>query len=108
MPTERDTLLIICVLGCVSYSLRAGGYIAASLFPANGIWARILKLAPGNLFVAFTAVGLWHSGWPVLAGSLLIGHHETHSTGVGRTGCRIRGGRTGRPRHQKLAFRLMP
>ena len=70
MPTERDTLLIICVLGCVSYSLRAGGYIAASLFPANGTWARILKLAPGNLFVAFTAVGLWHSGWPALAGSL--------------------------------------
>lgn len=69
MPTERDALLIICVLGCVSYSLRAGGYLAAGLFSADGVWGRVLKLAPGNLFVAFTAVGLWNSDWPALAGS---------------------------------------
>lgn len=89
MPTDRDTLLIICVLGCVSYSLRAGGYLAASLFPGNGIRARILKLAPGNLFVAFTAAGLWHSGWPVVTGTLCtlvtmkITQREWAALGVG-------------------------
>jgi uncharacterized membrane protein len=89
MPTERETLLIICALGCVSYSLRAGGYLAASLFPADGTWARVLKLAPGNLFVAFIAVGLWHGDWPVLAGSLStlvtmkLTHREWAALGVG-------------------------
>jgi uncharacterized membrane protein len=67
MATERHTLLIICALGCVSYSLRVGGYLAASLIPANGVWRRCLKLAPGNLFVAFNAVGLWHGDWAALA-----------------------------------------
>jgi uncharacterized membrane protein len=70
MMSELQILLIITVLGCVSYGLRAGGYLAASLFPAQGKLARVLRVAPGNLFVAFAAAGMWQGHWPAIAGSL--------------------------------------
>jgi hypothetical protein len=63
-------LVIITVLGCVSYGLRVGGYLAAGSFPTHGRLARLLRLAPGNLFVAFTAAAVWQGHWPAAAGSL--------------------------------------
>jgi hypothetical protein len=70
MMSELQILTIICVLGFVSYGLRAGGFLAASLFPRQGKVAQILQLAPGNLFVAFSCAGLWQSHWPVIVGGV--------------------------------------
>jgi hypothetical protein len=68
--SELQVLIIICTLGFVCYGLRAGGFLAASLFPRQGMLAQILKLAPGNLFVAFSAAGLWEGHWPAVVGSV--------------------------------------
>jgi hypothetical protein len=48
--------------------MRAGGFLAASAFPEDGVVARFLRLAPGNLFIAFAAAGCLEGGWPSLAG----------------------------------------
>ena len=45
-----------------------GGFLAASVMPAGGLMARLLRLAPGNLFVAFAAAGILQGGWPSLIG----------------------------------------
>jgi hypothetical protein len=41
--------------------------------PVAGATPRLwvpLKLAPGNLFVAFSAAGLWEGHWPAVVGSV--------------------------------------
>ena len=68
--SETRVLQIICVLGLVSYALRACGYLAAGLLAPNGLWARLFRLAPGNLFVAFTVAGMIQGGFPAVMGSM--------------------------------------
>ena len=65
---------ILVVIGCIgltSYAMRAGGFLAAGVMPETGPVQRFLRLAPGNLFVAFIAAGCLEGGWPNIAGSLL-------------------------------------
>jgi uncharacterized membrane protein len=69
MPDWR-VLAAIAALGLASYAMRAGGFLAVGAFPEDGIVARCLRLAPGNLFVAFVAAGCLGGGWPSLAGCL--------------------------------------
>lgn len=64
---------ILAAIGCIgltSYALRASGFLAAGLMPANGPAQRFLRLAPGNLFVAFVAAGCLEGGVPNIAGGL--------------------------------------
>jgi uncharacterized membrane protein len=67
MPDWR-ILAVIVVLGAVSYALRAGGFLAASALPQGGLLPRLLRMAPGNLFIAFVAAGIWQGGLPSLVG----------------------------------------
>ena len=69
MPDWRVVATIVAV-GVTSYATRAGGFLAVSAFPESGFVARLLRLAPGNLFVAFVAAGCLAGGWPSVAGSL--------------------------------------
>ena len=69
MP-DPHILAVILAVGAASYAMRAGGFIAASVMPEAGLLPRLLRLAPGNLFVAFAASGILQGGWPSLAGCL--------------------------------------
>ncbi|MCW6512905.1 AzlD domain-containing protein [Lichenifustis flavocetrariae] len=65
---------IMAAIGCVgltSYAMRAGGFLAAAVMPAAGPMQRFLRLAPGNLFVAFVAAGCIEGGIPNIAGSIV-------------------------------------
>ena len=48
-------MLAILAIGAAVYATRIGGWLAAGLVPADGAVARLLRLAPGNLFAAFAA-----------------------------------------------------
>ena len=69
MP-EPQVLLAIFAVGAASYAMRAGGFLAAGAMPQRGLLPRLLRLAPGNLFVAFAASGILQGGWPSLLGCL--------------------------------------
>ena len=69
MP-EREVLLVVLAVGAASVAMRLGGFLAAGVLPARGVLPRLLRLAPGNLFVAFAAAGVLEAGWPSLAGSV--------------------------------------
>jgi hypothetical protein len=58
----------ILALGAASYAMRAGGFLAAGTLRNDGLLARLLRLAPGNLCVAFGAAGVLEGGVPHLAG----------------------------------------
>jgi hypothetical protein len=64
-------LATIACIGMTSYALRVGGFAVAGIMPATGPVQRFLRLAPGNLFVAFLAAGCFTGGAPSVAGSLL-------------------------------------
>jgi len=68
--SEWHILATIGAVGCVSYAMRAGGFLAAGWLPQQGTLPRMLRLAPGNLFVAFAAAGIFAGRWPALFGSL--------------------------------------
>ena len=63
-------LAAIAALGLVSYALRAGGFLAASLMREGGVIARFFRLAPGNLFVAFVAAACFEGSWPGVIGCI--------------------------------------
>src|SRR5437867_509976 len=67
MPDWR-TLIAIGILGLASYAMRAGGFLAAGAIREDSIAARFLRLAPGNLFVAFVAAAGLQGGWPSVIG----------------------------------------
>jgi hypothetical protein len=69
MPDWRIVAVVFAV-GAASYAMRAGGFLAASALPQSGIFPRLLRLAPGNLLVAFAAAGVLEGGWPSLVGCL--------------------------------------
>jgi len=70
MPDWR-VLGAILALGLASYAMRAVGFMAVGSLSNEGTVSRLLRLAPGNLFVAFAAAGCLEGGWPSLAGSLV-------------------------------------
>lgn len=65
---EWQIYAAILAVGAASYAMRSAGYLAATLLPKTGLLPRILRLAPGNLFIAFAATNIVHGGWPTLAG----------------------------------------
>lgn len=69
MP-DWTTLSAIFAIGAVSLMLRVGGYLSAGALHPDGRLARLIRLAPGNMLVAFVAAGVLDGGWPYLAGSL--------------------------------------
>jgi len=69
MP-DHTILAAIIAVGGASYLMRAGGFVAAGSLPQQGLLQRLLRLAPGNLFAAFAAAGMWEGGLPSCAGCL--------------------------------------
>ena len=69
MP-EMQVLAVILAVGAASYAMRAGGFLMASALPRLNLIERLLRLAPGNLFIAFAAASVWEGGWPSLIGGL--------------------------------------
>ncbi len=69
MP-EGQVLAVILAVGAASYAMRAGGFLMASILPQQGLLPRLLRLAPGNLLAAFTAVGILEGRWPSFVGSI--------------------------------------
>jgi uncharacterized membrane protein len=67
---EWHTLVAIGLLGLVSYAMRAGGFLAAGAIREGSIAARFLRLAPGNLFVAFVAAACLEGGRPSVFGCI--------------------------------------
>ena len=67
MP-ERDVLLVVLTVGVASVLMRVGGFLAAGVLPSHGALPRLMRLAPGNLFVAFAAAGVLEAGWTAFAG----------------------------------------
>ncbi|HEV7441259.1 MAG TPA: AzlD domain-containing protein [Steroidobacteraceae bacterium] len=66
---DARVLLAIAALGTVSYVMRVGGFLAAGAIAETGAVAKFLRLAPGNLFVAFVAAGCLDGGWPSVLGA---------------------------------------
>ena len=69
MP-EPEVLAVILAVGAAAFAMRTGGYLMASALPRMTFIERLLRLAPGNLFIAFAAAGAWEGGWPALTGGL--------------------------------------
>jgi uncharacterized membrane protein len=69
MMFDWRVLVAIGVLGLVSYVLRSGGFLAAGLIREDGSITRFLRLAPGNLFIAFVAAACFDGGLPSMIGS---------------------------------------
>jgi uncharacterized membrane protein len=63
-----DIVTLIVALGITSYAMRAGGYVLARSIRDDGNFARLLRLAPGNLFVAFVSAGCLGGGSAMLIG----------------------------------------
>jgi len=69
MP-EWQILAVVFTVGAASYAMRSAGFLAAGALPQSGVWPRLLRLAPGNLLVAFVAAGILEGGWTSLVGCL--------------------------------------
>jgi uncharacterized membrane protein len=67
---DWQIITTICALGAASYAMRAGGFLLGGFLPRTGLLPRLLRLAPGNLLVAFTAAGICQGGAPSFFGSL--------------------------------------
>ena len=82
---DRHVLFAIAVLAIASYTLRAGGFLAAAAIPEHGLLMRFLRKAPGNLFIAFVAAACLQSGWSGLVGcaSGLVGMALTRKEWAG-------------------------
>jgi uncharacterized membrane protein len=70
MMPEAQVLGVILAVGAASFAMRAGGFLLASVLPHLTLMQRVLRLAPGNLFIAFAAAGVWEGGWASLIGGL--------------------------------------
>jgi branched-subunit amino acid transport protein len=69
MP-DLGILGALLAVGAVTFAMRSGGFLLAGAMPQQGLLPRLLRLAPGNLFIAFSAAGILQGGWPSLAGCL--------------------------------------
>src|SRR5882672_2974736 len=70
MMPDLQTVAAILSIGAVSIAMRLSGYLAADAVPKAGSVARIIRLAPGNLSIAFVAVGCLAGGWTSFIGSI--------------------------------------
>jgi hypothetical protein len=68
--TDLQVIVTIMAIGAVSIAMRLSGYLAAHTLPKTNFTARIVRLAPGNLAIAFVALGCLQSGWPSFVGSI--------------------------------------
>lgn len=71
MNDDLAVLGVIFILGVTCYAMRAGGYVVASSLREDGITARFLRLAPGNLFIAFIVGGCLSGGLVGVVGTLV-------------------------------------
>ena len=89
MMLEWQIIAAVFAVGAASYAMRSGGYLAAGVLPQTGVSSRLLRYAPGNLFVAFVAAGIVEGGWLSLVGcfgavtAMLITKREWAALGVG-------------------------
>ena len=58
----------IVAIGMASYATRIAGFVAFDALSEQGRAARLLRLAPGDLAMAFIAVGCFEGGWVSLLG----------------------------------------
>jgi hypothetical protein len=70
MMPEWQIFAVVFAVGAASYAMRSAGFLVAGALPQDGLWPRLLRLAPGNLLVAFAAAGIFQGGWVSLVGSL--------------------------------------
>jgi len=63
-----EILIALGAVAGVAVLLRLLGYFAAPELDETGFFGRLLHHAPGNLFVAFTVVGMVTGGYAVAAG----------------------------------------
>ncbi|MBR0893925.1 hypothetical protein JQ616_03110 [Bradyrhizobium tropiciagri] len=68
---DLQVFAVICMLGITCYAMRAGGYLLAASMREDGIAARFLRLAPGNLFIAFIVGGCLSGGPAGLVGTVV-------------------------------------
>ena len=67
--TDLQVIAAIMAIGGASIAMRLTGYVAVDLLPGASVTARIVRLAPGNLSVAFVTIGCVQGGWPSVIGS---------------------------------------
>jgi hypothetical protein len=70
MP-DFHVVAAIMAIGGASIAMRLTGYLAADTFPRAKTAARLVRLAPGNLSIAFVAIGCVENGWPSFIGSVV-------------------------------------
>ena len=92
---DWEVFTVIAAVGAACYAMRAGGFLAAGAMPQGGLLARLLRLAPGNLFVAFAAAGIWQGGVPSLVGcggavaAMAVTKREWAALGAGFAGAAL-------------------
>ncbi len=68
---DLQVLGVIFILGITCYAMRAGGYVLAASMREDGVAARFLRLAPGNLFIAFIVGGCLSGGLAGVVGTVV-------------------------------------
>jgi len=71
MMPDFQVIAAIMAIGAASIAMRLTGYLAADTFPKANSTARLVRLAPGNLSIAFVALGCFENGWPSFVGSVV-------------------------------------
>ena len=86
---DTDIWVAIAAIGAASYLMRAGGYLAAAAIHPESRWARVLKVASGNVLVAFVVAGCMQRGIPGCIGcaaaliAMLLTRREWLALGIG-------------------------
>lgn len=62
--------VVVVALALLTYLMRVGGYLLANVVGISPTTDRLLRLAPGNLFVAVATVAAAKGGVPIVAGSI--------------------------------------
>jgi hypothetical protein len=92
---DWEIFAVIAAVGVACYAMRAGGFLTAGTIPQGAPLARLLRLAPGNLFVAFAAAGVWQGGMPCLVGcggavaAMAVTKREWAALGAGFAGAAL-------------------
>jgi uncharacterized membrane protein len=61
---------VVFALAVLTYLMRVGGYLLANVMGISPTADRLLRLAPGNLFVAVVTAAAAKGGVPIIAGSI--------------------------------------
>jgi uncharacterized membrane protein len=59
----------ILAVALAVFAMRAGGYVTAAAFGIGPLTERVLRLAPGHLFIALTAAAMAGGGLSVAMGA---------------------------------------